>query len=70
MRIRDTAIVTVSETIRPKQRRRRSQEDTDLTVTIVDREVLAIALELAEGDRARLVIESETSVLVINCRRR
>lgn len=35
-------------------------------VTKVDPRVWALAKELAEGDMSRIVVESETSVLVVN----
>lgn len=51
----------------PKRRRRRATPrpaPAPVAVTAVDREVLRVALSLAEGDASRLVLQPDGSVIV------
>lgn len=72
MKVRDTAAVYVTEELpsRITRRRRAAGRKAEVVQITVDPRVLRLALKLADGDRSRLVIESEESVLVLNLSRR
>ena len=70
MQVRHTASVHVTRAARPLYRRRRTPDRSPAPrVVRVPEEVLRVATELAEGDPARLRLNHDGSVTVVNRRR-